>query len=86
DDCIRPCHLSISRDKHIVSETRELYCTDPMDIKSIKNIAAEGAERQAIQQIITKYPFISKTDIARLLKIDPKTLRSRLKRYGLHSE
>jgi len=86
DDCIRPCHLSISRDKHIVSETRELYCTDPMDIKSIRNIAAEGAERQAIQQIITKYPFISKTDIARLLKIDPKTLRSRLKRYGLHSE
>lgn len=86
DDCIRPCHLSISPDKHIVSETRELYCTDPMDIKSIKNIAAEGAERQAIQQIITKYPFISKTDIARLLKIDPKTLRSRLKRYGLHSE
>ncbi|HLA00613.1 MAG TPA: sigma-54 dependent transcriptional regulator [Thermodesulfovibrionales bacterium] len=83
DDCIRPCHLSISRDKHIVSETRELYCTDPMDIKSIKNIAAEGAERQAILQIITKYPFISKTDIARLLKIDPKTLRSRLKRYGL---
>ena len=86
DDCIRPCHLSINPDKHIVSETRELYCTDPMDIKSIRNIAAEGAERQAIQQIITKYPFISKTDIARLLKIDPKTLRSRLKRYGLHSE
>jgi len=86
DDCIRPCHLSISPDKHIVSETRELYCTDTMDIKSIRNIAAEGAERQAIQQIITKYPFISKTDIARLLKIDPKTLRSRLKRYGLHSE
>jgi DNA-binding NtrC family response regulator len=83
DDCIRPCHLSISPDKHIVSEARELYCTDPMDIKSIKNIAAEGAERQAILQIITKYPFISKTDIARLLKIDPKTLRSRLKRYGL---
>ena len=83
DDCIRPCHLSISRDKHIVSETRELYCTDPMDIKSIRNIAAEGAERQAIQQIITKYHFISKTDIARLLKIDPKTLRSRLKKYGL---
>ncbi|MEK6560448.1 MAG: sigma-54 dependent transcriptional regulator, partial [Nitrospirota bacterium] len=25
DDCIRPCHLSISPDKHIVSETRELY-------------------------------------------------------------
>jgi len=86
DDCIRPCHLSISRDKHIVSETRELYCTDPMDIKSIKNVAAEGAERHAILQIITKNPFISKTDIARLLKIDPKTLRSRLKRYGLHSE
>lgn len=83
DDCIRPCHLSISPDKHIVSENRELYCTDPMDIKSIKNIAADGAERQAILQIITKYPFISKTDIARLLKIDPKTLRSRLKRYEL---
>lgn len=82
DDCIRPCHLSISPDKHIVSETRELYCTDPMDIKSIKNIAAEGAERETILQIITKYPFISKTDIARLLKIDPKTLRSRLKKYG----
>ncbi len=83
DDCIRPCHLSISPDKHIVSEARELYFTDPMDIKSIKNIAAEGAERETILQIITKYPFISKTDIARLLKIDPKTLRSRLKKYGL---
>ena len=94
DDCIRPCHLSISPDKHIVSETRELYCRElsgtelnsvpnVMDIKSIKNIAAEGAERETILQIITKYPFISKTDIARLLKIDPKTLRSRLKKYGL---
>ncbi len=83
DDCIRPYHLSINPDKHIVSETRELYCTDPMDIKSIKNVAAEGAERHAILQIITKNPFISKTDIARLLKIDPKTLRSRLKRYQL---
>ncbi len=88
DDCIRPCHLSISPDKHIVSEFsgaefNSVLNSDPMDIKSIKNIAAEGAERQAILQIITKYPFISKTDIARLLKIDPKTLRSRLKRYGL---
>ena len=88
DDCIRPCHLSISPDKHIISEFsgtefNSVLNSDPMDIKSIKNIAAEGAERQAILQIITKYPFISKTDIARLLKIDPKTLRSRLKRYGL---
>ena len=88
DDCIRPCHLSISPEKHIISEFsgtefNSVLNSDPMDIKSIKNIAAEGAERQAILQIITKYPFISKTDIARLLKIDPKTLRSRLKRYGL---
>jgi len=91
DDCIRPCHLSISPDKHIVSEFsgtefNSVLNSDPMDIKSIKNIAAEGAERQAILQIITKYPFISKTDIARLLKIDPKTLRLRLKRYGLNNE
>jgi transcriptional regulator with GAF, ATPase, and Fis domain len=93
DDCIRPCHLSISPDKHIVAESSGTefnsvpnFITYPMDIKNIKNIAAGEAEHHAILQIIKNYPFINKTQLAKILKIDPKTLRSRLKKYGFNSE
>lgn len=84
DDYIQPSHLPREIIERKATELKEVYCNSP-DIKTLRD-AAEDAERQAILQIIKNKPFINKTELARLMKTDPKTLRSRLKRYGFDSE
>lgn len=84
DHYIQPCHLPGEMIERKATELKESYCNS-MDIKTLRD-AAEEAERQAILQILKNKPFINKTELARLMKIDPKTLRSRLRRYGFNSE
>lgn len=55
-----------------------------MDIKTISKTVSEESERLAILQIMKDHPFINKTHLATLLRVDPKTLRSKLRKYGFN--
>lgn len=87
DDAIRPNHLTklIMEKKVIEAEVKDLDSSS-LDIKTLRNVAGEEAERQAILQIMKNNPFINRTELAKLLKVDPKTLRTRLRKYGFSPE
>jgi len=84
NDAIHPSHLTriIVEKKRVGADSPAVHYDNFMDIKVLKNVAAEEAEREAILQIIKDSPFITKGRLAQILKVDPKTLRSKLKRYG----
>lgn len=91
NDAIHPAHLTkiIAEKKRVGADSPNSPPNSPIvqddnftDIKTLKNIAAEEVEREAILQIIKDSPFITKGRLAQILKIDPKTLRAKLKRYG----
>ena len=84
NDAIHPSHLTriIVEKKRVGADSPAVHYDNFMDIKVLKNVAAEEAEREVILQIIKDSPFITKGRLAQILKVDPKTLRSKLKRYG----
>lgn len=91
NDAIHPAHLTkiITEKRRVVADSPNSPPNSPIvqydnftDIKTLKNIAAEEAEREAILKIIKDSPFITKGRLAEILKVDPKTLRTKLKRYG----
>jgi len=84
NDAIHPAHLTkiITEKKRVGADNLVSPYDNFMDIKTLKNIAAEEAEREAILQIIKESPFITKGRLAQILNVDPKTLRAKLKRYG----
>jgi len=87
DDVIRPCHLSrILIEKAVIAANFMNPDDSSLDIKTLRNAAAEEVERQAILQIMKTNPFINKTELAKLLRFDPKTLRNRLKKYGFNPD
>ena len=53
-----------------------------LDLKSVGNRAAELAERSLLHTLLAK-PRVSAAKLARMLKVDPKTLRVKLRKYGL---
>ena len=87
NDAIHPSHLTriIVEKKRVGADSPAVHYDNFMDIKVLKNVAAEEAEREAILQIIKDSPFITKGRLAQILKVDPKTLRSKLKRYGFET-
>ncbi len=87
DEQILPSHLPKIIDTRMKPgiESNVIYSDDFLDIKSLKNVAAEEAEREVILNIMKNNPFITKGRLAQILKIDPKTLRTKLKKLGLDS-
>ncbi len=84
NDAIHPAHLTkiITEKKRVGIDSLMSPYDNFTDIKTLKNVAAEEAEREAILQIIKDSPFITKGRLAQILNVDPKTLRAKLKRYG----
>ncbi len=87
DEQILPSHLPKIRETRMKPgiESNVIYSDDFLDIKSLKSVAAEEAEREVIINIMKNNPFITKGRLAQILKIDPKTLRTKLKKLGLDS-
>ena len=87
DEQILPSHLPKIIDARMKSgiESNVIYSDDFLDIKSLKSVAAEEAEREVILNIMKNNPFLTKGRLAQILKIDPKTLRTKLKKFGLDS-
>ena len=55
-----------------------------IDLKALGAQAAEQAERSLLQ-VLVRRGRMNGTQMARLLGVDPKTLRTKLKRYGLET-
>ena len=55
-----------------------------IDLKALGAQAADQAERSLLQ-ILVKRNGISGAQMARMLGVDPKTLRTKLRRYGLET-
>ena len=58
--------------------------TAEIDLKAFGAQAAEHAERSLLQALLRR-PRMTGTQMARLLGVDPKTLRTKLRRYGLEA-
>lgn len=76
----------IAEHHRIITPNGQSSHEEEIDMKSLKISAAEEAEYKLIMKIITENPLITKTQLARILKVDPKTLRSRLKKFGLNPD
>ena len=55
-----------------------------MDLKALTSAASEQAERAILGAMLQKGH--SQAQLAKLMNIDPKTLRSKLRKHGLDSE
>jgi DNA-binding NtrC family response regulator len=58
---------------------------DTMDLKVFRISVADAAEKELITRV-TQVDRLKQFELAAFLNIDPKTLRSKLKRYGLSQE
>jgi DNA-binding NtrC family response regulator len=58
---------------------------DTMDLKIFRTSVADAAEKELITRV-TQVDRNKQFELAAFLNIDPKTLRSKLKRYGLSQE
>ncbi len=56
--------------------------TTDLDMKSVGNHAAEQAERSFLSSLLMRQ-HVSPARLAGMLNVDPKTLRTKLKKYGL---
>jgi two-component system response regulator AtoC len=54
---------------------------DGMDLKALTSAASEKAERAILEAMVQKGH--SQAQLAKLMNVDPKTLRSKLRKYGL---
>jgi DNA-binding NtrC family response regulator len=57
---------------------------DSLDLKALAAVAAEKAERAVLEAVLrqARYPH---AQLARLVNLDPKTLRAKLRKYGLEA-
>jgi DNA-binding NtrC family response regulator len=55
---------------------------DQMDLKALANAASEKAERAVLETILRQGRY-SHSQLAKLMNVDPKTLRAKLRKYGL---
>lgn len=55
---------------------------DQMDLKALANAASEKAERAVLETILRQARY-SHAQLAKLMNVDPKTLRAKLRKYGL---
>src|SRR6185312_5649893 len=53
-----------------------------LDLKAIGNVAAEKAERAVLARLMVQGRY-SHAELARLVNVDPKTLRAKLRKFGL---
>jgi DNA-binding NtrC family response regulator len=57
---------------------------EDLDLKALANVATEKAER-AVLETVLKQGRYSHAQLAKLMNVDPKTLRAKLRKYGLES-
>ena len=57
--------------------------SEGMDLKALTNAAVEKAERVVLETMLQKGH--SQAQLAKLMNVDPKTLRGKLRKYGLDS-
>jgi DNA-binding NtrC family response regulator len=55
---------------------------EPMDLKALANAASEKAERAVLETILRQGRY-SHAQLAKMMNVDPKTLRAKLRKYGL---
>jgi DNA-binding NtrC family response regulator len=55
---------------------------ESLDLKQLASIATEKAERAVLSRILCERRY-SQAQLAKLMNIDPKTLRAKLRKYGL---
>jgi DNA-binding NtrC family response regulator len=94
-DVVRPDHLpaslhhqtpgsaSVSASGDRVSVELEIGADpDSLDLKQLANVATEKAERAILERIVRERRY-SQAQLAKLMNVDPKTLRAKLRKYGL---
>ena len=57
---------------------------DSFNLKALANAATEKAERAVLEALVRKGRH-SRVQLARMLNLDPKTLRTRLRKYGIET-
>jgi transcriptional regulator with GAF, ATPase, and Fis domain len=97
DDVILPVHLPLHLQASSpyshgeVDDSARLHLdvgvelADKMDLKVFRASVADAAEKELIT-CVTQGDRFKQFELAAFLNIDPKTLRSKLKRYGLSQE
>jgi len=97
DDLILPAHLpphiqgsASSKASQVEERTRlrlevGVPLTDKVDLKTFRASVADAAEKELIYKV-ARGGKLKQFELAALLNIDPKTLRSKLKRYGFNHE
>jgi DNA-binding NtrC family response regulator len=82
-DVIEPEHLSfLSGEEASVPELRGKAASDGSSLKQIAEAAASDAEQQAIRRVL-QVTRGNKSEAARLLRTDYKTLHLKMKQYGI---
>jgi transcriptional regulator with GAF, ATPase, and Fis domain len=97
DDLVLPMHLPPHMRTsaiHAIGEADEGDClrfevgvprADKIDLKAFRASVADAAEKELIN-MVTRGWKLKQFELAAFLNIDPKTLRSKLKRYGMDQE
>ena len=57
---------------------------DNLDLKALANDASEKAEKAVLEAILKRARY-SHAQLAKMMNVDPKTLRAKLRKYGLES-
>ncbi len=84
-DIIEPEHLSIFGVNHLVPQVEiEPEVKAGVSLREICDKAAAEVEKQVIQQVL-KATMGNKSQAAKLLRIDYKTLHNKIKRYGIRA-
>mgnify|MGYP005849133375 CR=1 FL=1 len=84
-DIIEPGHLSIFGVNHLVPQVViEPEVKAGVSLREICDKAAAEVEKQVIQQVL-KATMGNKSQAAKLLRIDYKTLHNKIKRYGIRA-
>ncbi|MDI7267479.1 MAG: sigma-54 dependent transcriptional regulator [Myxococcota bacterium] len=67
---------------HLRVQLQLKFAESGLDLKVIGDEAAAGAERAVLSDLLAKQKY-SSARLARVLHVDPKTLRAKLRKYGL---
>jgi DNA-binding NtrC family response regulator len=76
------CASSAAGGDRIHLEIEVALDSGAVDLKAVGSVAAEKAERAVLERLVAQGRY-SQTELARLLNVDPKTLRAKLRKFGL---
>ncbi len=79
---VEPARARAGADDGLHVDVSFAIAPNDLDMKSIGNRAAEEAERSFLHSLLMRQ-HVSTARLARMLNVDPKTLRTKLRKYGL---